>query len=177
MTQLRILATASPSEVFAVCDAINDLGGLAVAPRKVELVRLPKQRRPQIVETPLLGAYFFASITEADWHATKDTFRTVQEVGPTEWRHVQAFCQRVEQDYQLRMEQIEAGRRVSEYNPGDALQLLAGMFSDHLATFQRLDESGPVPMIKATVQGIALLGGHEIEITVDPINAKRWAAE
>ena len=176
MTHLRILATASPSEVFNVCEAINDLGGLAVAPRKVELVRLPKQRRPQIVESPFLGAYFFASLSANDWHATKSDYRTVQEIGPTEWRHVQAFCARVEQDYQLRMGQYEAGRRLEEYNPGDALQLLGGLFADHLATFQRLDESGPVPMIKATVQGVELLG-RPVEVTVDPINAKRWAAE
>ena len=176
---MKILAQTRPSDVCDVCDAINAIGALAVAPRRVDLLRSAKQRRPELVESPILGGYFFAAMTDDDWHqckADRIAFTVLQPISEPEWRRVEAFCQRAEMDYQVRMGQLEAGRRLSEYNPGDALQLLGGLFADHLATFMRLDESGQVPMIKAVVQGVELMG-KPVEVTVDPVQARKWAAE
>ena len=71
------------------------------------------------------------------------------------------------------MAAIEAGNRLSEYMPGDALQLLSGMFQGRMATFRRLIE-GKVPMIEAEVTGLALMG-KPVRITVDPVMARRAA--
>ena len=173
---MRLLAYAPTGREFATSDALNDIGASAICPRKVNLIRLPKQRRPQIVEEPFLRGYMFCTMTAAQWHQAKRdniTFTTCREIGPGEWRNVQAFAARVEQDYQYRMAQIEAGNRLSEYNPGDALEILGGVMQGHMATFLRLHD-GKVPMIEAQIADMELLG-KPIRVTLDPINARRIA--
>lgn len=172
---MKLLCTAPPADVFAVVETINELGGFAVAPRKVEIIRPAKQRRAKVEETPLLGGYFFANLTPHQWHEVNDTFRTVQEMCDGAWRRAQEFLAQAEQDYQYRMEQYDAGRRVAEYAPGDPLQILFGIFAGYQASFLRLDETGPIPLIKARLQDVSLLG-RDVDVTVDPINARKLAA-
>lgn len=175
---IHLLAYVPARQEFDTAHAINSLGAMATAPRKVELIRLPKQRRPQIVESPFLRNYLFCAMTAAQWHecrAERIAFTTCCEIGPNEWRSVQTFAQRVEQDYQHRMAQIEAGNRLSEYNPGDVLEILTAPFLGKLATFRKLHD-GRLPKIEAQLQGLELLG-REVTVMLDPINARRIAAE
>lgn len=175
MTQY-LLAYAPRGTEFEVADAIDALGGFAVVPRKVELVRLPKQRRPSIVESPVLPNYVFARMTAEQWQqarADRLIFSTVAWMGPNEWKRVQAFAARAEQDYQVRMAQIEAGERLSEYSAGDALQLLGEPLGARMGIFRRVIE-GRVPMIEAELQGVTLFG-KPVMVTVDPVMARKAA--
>ena len=171
---LHLLAYAPRGQEFEIADAVNAMGAIAIVPRMVELIRLPKQRRPQISESPFLPNYIFCALTPDEWHAAPKELATVRFIGPQNWRRVQAFAQQVESDYQHRMAQIEAGNRLSEYNHGDVLEILGGVMQGQLATFRRLIE-GKVPMIEAEVQ-MQLLG-RPVIATVDPINARKVAAE
>lgn len=180
---LHILAYCPRGHEFDLADAINEGGGLAVVPRKVELVRLPKQRRPQIVESPLLPNYLFAALSPDQWHNAPRELSTVKFIGPNEWRRVRDFAARVEMDYQNRMADLERQmaaqkqdqhRRIflSEYAPGDTLEILGGVMQGYMATFKRLHE-GAVPMIEAEVQ--LTLMGRPVTARIDPIMARRVA--
>ena len=176
MTQ-HLLGYAPRGTEFDVEAALNEMGAFAVVPRKVDLIRLPKQRHPSIVESPVWANYIFASMTPEQWQqarADRLIFSTVAWIGEGEWRRFQAYAARIEQEYAARMAQIEAGQRLSEFNPGDALQLLGGLFEGRLATFRRLIE-GRVPMIEAEVQGLQLIG-KPVVIKVDPVNARKVRA-
>ena len=171
-----LLAYAPAKTEFAVAEAINEIGALAVCPRKVELVRLAKRRRPEIEESPVLPNYLFCAMSYQQWHqciADRIIFDTVKWIGPHEWARVQAYAARVEQDYQHRMAQIEARERLSEYEPGDALKLLGGTFQGKMAVFRRMIE-GKVPMIEAEMLGFQLLG-RSVTVTVDPVLARKAA--
>jgi transcription antitermination factor NusG len=167
---LRLLAYAPYGQEFTVAAEINDMGALAVVPRRVDLVRLPKQRRPQIVEEPFLRGYMFCAMSPDQWHEAPKEMQTVKYIGPREWERVQDFAARIEQDYQHRMAQIEAGNRLSEYNPGDALEILGGVMQGYMAKFLRLRE-GVVPMIEAEVQ--LTLMGKPVMAQIDPVMARR----
>ena len=170
---IRILAYTRAGREFETADALNELGALAISPRKVETIRLPKQRRPQVVESPFLSNYLFCAMDPDHWHEAKRdniAFTICRDIGPHEWRNVQAFAQRIEADYQYRMEQIDAGDRLAEYTAGDALQILGGIMAGYMATFRRLHE-GTIPMIEAVIEG----GYRPVKIMLDPINARRLA--
>lgn len=173
-----ILAYTRHGAELETAEAITTIGAFAVAPRKVDLIRLPKQRRPQIVESAFIANYIFAAMTAEQWHqcrADRIAFTTCRAISPGEWPRVQAFCARIEQDYQHRMAQIEAGNRLSEYAPGDLLEILGGAMVGRMAEFRKLHE-GRVPMIEAQVQGLELLG-RPVTVMLDPVNARRMAAE
>lgn len=183
---IYLLASVSRGAEFRTADAINDLGALAVSPRKVDMIRLPKQRRPQLVESPVFSNYLFCALTDHDYHRARlpmrfmgevvQPIRPVRVITPGEWwGNVQCCLQRIEIDYQRRMEQYEAGVRLEEYQPGDALQILAGIFEGKAASFRRLID-GKVPMIEAELMDLQILG-RSVTVTVDPIKARRIAAE
>ena len=95
---IRILAYTRAGREFETADALNELGALAISPRKVETIRLPKQRRPQVVESPFLSNYLFCAMDPDHWHQAKRdniAFTICRDIGPHEWRNVQAFAQRI----------------------------------------------------------------------------------
>lgn len=170
-----LLAYTAAGHEFETAEAINAMGALAVVPRKVEAIRLPKRRYAEAVISPVLPNYLFLAMSPEQWHqaqADRIIFATVKWIGPNEWRRVQAYAERVEQDYMLRMEQIEARERVSEYDPGQALQLLGGAFRDSLAVFRRIVEGGKFPMVEYEVKGVRLLGKPIIG-EIDPVLVRK----
>jgi hypothetical protein len=79
------------------------------------------------------------------------------------------FIDRVEADYAARMAQIQSGERVSQYNPGDLLEILGGAFVERLAEFSRIAEgSNGFPIVWAKTQ----MFGREVEIPIDPLNVR-----
>lgn len=183
-----LLGYAPKGAEFAVEDALNDIGAFCVVPRKVELVRLPKQRRPSVIESPYWQNYIFARMTDEQWHFARTAlwvpsqdggkvrvnFSTVMWIDEREWeRWVMPAVARIEQDYQVRMAQIEAGERLSEYSAGDALQLLGEPLGARMGIFRRVIE-GKLPMIEAELQGVTLLG-KPVVVKVDPVMARRAA--
>ncbi len=164
------LSTAPAHTEFVARDTLADLGISCLVPRKVEMVRLPKRRRPEPVIEPLLQGYLFATMNATQWHlaAAEGIMRTVKVISPKEWdKHVLPFAARVEADYQYRMAQIEAGERIAEYHPGQALQILGGALIGQFATFRSIVD-GMVPMLKVEYE--CVMG--RITGLVDPIYAR-----
>lgn len=173
------IAYANTGQEFAAKDQVQQAGYACTVPRQVNLVRHQKRRRPDVVVSPFLPNYIFIHGEEAAFHAVKNIKEirpTMRFVGANEARLLQAFIDRVEADFAARMEQIEAGERVSEYQPGDLLTLMTGPFAGQLATFRRIVErpGAAFPMIEADVT-VRLLGKPVVAV-VDPINAKRATA-
>lgn len=154
---------------FAARDVLEALDITCIVPRKVEMVRLPKRRRPEPVESPSLQSYIFAAMTAEQWHLARaeGVMRTVRMIGPKEWARVLKYAARVEADYQCRMEQIERGERIMEYQPGQALEILGDDLLRSMARFKRIIE-GAVPMLEVEMD--CAMG--RFTATVDPIYAK-----
>lgn len=159
---------------FAAQEEAEALGVTAYVPRRVDLIRQGKRRRPDVVERPYLPNYVFIQATDEQWHWLRDSkhFRSIMGIPPASAPSVMAFIDRVERDFAARMAQIEAGERVSEYNPGDLLQIIAGPFAGQLATFRKVAEAADNPIIIAETE----MMGQIVRVTVDPIAARKAVA-
>jgi len=151
-----LLATVRAGQEFDTATAINEAGGLAVAPRKVELTRHATHHKWGPVESPILPNYVFCAVTPAAYHAAirmlgRDGIRprTAMRFDKRQWAKVQAYAQRAEADYQVRMGQIEGRKYISPYNPGDALQLLGGALIGRMVRFAGVtyEAGNPHPLI------------------------------
>ncbi len=151
------------------------LGLTCYVPRRVDLIRQGKRRRPDAVVRPYLPGYVFIDTDNHGWQALKGSkhLRSWIGIGDGSARQVMQFIDRVEADYQARMQQIEAGERVAEYAEGDLLQILDGGFKEHLLRFARIAEgANGFPLIVAKAE----LFGREVEIPLDPLNVKKAVA-
>jgi len=83
---LHLLAYTPRGQEFDIAEQINAMDARAIVPRKVELTRLPKQRRPQITESAFLPNYVFCALTPDQWHAAPKELSTVKFIGPTKSR-------------------------------------------------------------------------------------------
>jgi transcriptional antiterminator NusG len=192
MTTLWI-AYAATGQEFAVQEQCEALGLRAIAPRRVDMKRLPKRRRPEAVESAALPNYVFVWANAEGWHRLRDCkhVRTIMGVSKQEERGFPGgvapdgteiparlgladFLADVQREYESRLAQIEAGQRVAEYEPGDVLEVMAGQFAGRLARFRRMIEgANDLPMIEAVLD-LQLLG-REVQMVIDPINARRAA--
>ena len=172
------IAYAKTGREFDVQEACEALEITAIVPRRVDLIRQGKRRRPDAVVTPYLPNYVFIRASDDERHWLKDVREICDFMGvlPQEERAVQAFIDRVESDFANRMAQIEAGERVSEYAPGDLFTIMAGPFAGRTAMFKRMVEaaSTPFPKIEAVLD--LELMGRPVVATIDPINARRAAS-
>jgi len=170
---IHILASAKTHHEFATADAINDLGGCAIVPRKVII----RDNKP--IFTPFMPNYIFLALTEAQWHefhagplywmkpqrngepvrTILPPFRKVLDILPRTWADFQDFAVRAEMACQRRLDQWETGLRVASYRRGDILQiigpLLGGQLNDPVAEFLHMDAQG---RIVAKVRGVEILG-------------------
>ena len=167
------IAYATTGQEFSAQEQCEVLGYTCQVPRRVDLIRHQKRRTPDVVVKPYLGNYLFISGGNDVFHAAK----LIKEIrgnpigiGPQNARQVQAFIDRVESDYRDRMAQVEAGQRVSEYQPGDLLTLMTGPFAGQVAIFRRMIEGGVFPRIEAELAVNFM--GKPVMATVDPINAR-----
>jgi transcription antitermination factor NusG len=159
---------------FDAQEEAETLGLTCHVPRRVDLIRQGKRRRPDPVIRPYLPGYVFVETDADGWHMLKASkhLRTWMGIGPKEAERVMQFIARVESDFTQRMAQIEAGERVSEYAPGDLLQIIAGPFSGQLARFKRIAEGAMFPEVVAETE----LMGQSVTIRLDPLAAKRAVA-
>jgi transcription antitermination factor NusG len=129
---MKILAFAAPRHEFAIADYINSTGGIASAPRHVELIRAQGNKPAEAREIARWPGYIFVNISEADWHrltkrrlvipsrhtdATTGEVTTrqksvnppvmIREIGTTQWAMVQALLELAEAEYQVNMGAIE----------------------------------------------------------------------
>ena len=171
---LWVIATTTGQE-FNVQEQLEALGLECAVPRKVELIRQGKRRRPDAITSAYLPGYVFAWFEADDWHAIRGAkhVRTMMGVSAQSERLVRAFVNRVEADYAERMARIEAREKLEEYNPGDLLQIMTGPFAGQLATFSRMLETAHdvFPLIEAELD----VFGRMAKVQVDPIAARRAA--
>ena len=153
------------------CEA---LGITCYLPRKVELIRQGKRRRPDAVVRPYLPGYLFIETDAEGWHMLKATkhIRTLMGIGDKEARRVMEFVDKVEADYTARMAKIEAGERVSEYAEGDTLEITLGPLKGQLARFKRIAEGAMFPEVVAETE----LMGQVVTIKLDPLAARKAVA-
>lgn len=159
---------------FDAQEEAEALGLTCYVPRKVEMIRQGKRRRPDAVVRPFLPGYIFVETNADGWHLLKSSkhFRTWFGIGPNEAIRVQAFIDRCEAEYQQRMAQIEAGERVSEYAEGDTLEITLGPLAGQLARFKRIAEGAMFPEVVAEAE----LMGQVVTIKLDPLAARRAVA-
>ncbi len=168
--------TRTELDAQAICE---DLEIPCIVPRKVEAIRQGKRRWPDPVISAAWPNYAFLTLTDAQWHQLhqlrKPPFRgTFHLVAAKEWdRCLLPAVARVEQDFQYRMEMIEAGQRVAEYNAGDALTMIGGPFAGQMLRFKAMVEAAHevFPQIKATMD----MMGREVDVLLDPIHARKAA--
>lgn len=165
-----ILASARSSYEFRSADAINDMGGYAVVPRRIEITKR-KDGGWDTDYRPFLPNFLFVSVTEEMWFSLtrKRLFsagtilppiRRQLDILPRTWADFTAFAQRAELACDLRLEQHEAGLKVARYRKGDMLriigdELLTGQLQDKLAKFIGVNAAG---QIEAEVQDITMMG-------------------
>ena len=184
---LHLLAYAPRGQEFEIAEAVNDLGGMAVAPRRVDIV----DGKP--LYRPFLPNYIFLAMGDLLWHQIRTRQKGFLLVGkngrplappwikdnilPRTWGDFQDFAERSEFACQRRMEQWETGLRVASYELGDILEiagdLLAGQIKDCFAEFLHLDNQG---RIVAKIQGAEMMG-KPIIATIDPRRVTKIAAE
>jgi transcription antitermination factor NusG len=159
---------------FDAQEEAETLGLTCHVPRRVDLIRQGKRRRPDPVIRPYLPGYVFVETDADGWHMLKASkhLRTWMGIGPKEAERVMQFIARVEADFTQRMRQIEAGERVSEYAENDLLEILDGGFKEKLLKFSRVAEgANGLPLIVAKTE----MFGREVEIPLDPLIVKKAA--
>lgn len=171
-----------------VVEAVKALGAHARYARQIDAVRRGNQRWAEPVVEPVLPNFVFIDVDDATWHrlrTVKFLAHTLTRIPSGELRRtprnkdgtllpergVLPFLEAADADFEARRAEIEAGVRVSEYQPGDVLQILGGPLSGHLARFRRIVETAhdPFPRIKAEAEVM----GRIVSVEVDPINARR----
>lgn len=165
---------ARSGKEFEVQQAIRDLGITCHVPRKVEGIRRGKKRWPEPMTTPFLPNYVFLDCTADDYYrltSVKFLAQTKRMVPETERRLVQRFIDATEADYARRMDAIEAGQRVEEYQPEEVLRIVGGSLGETLGRFKRLVETAhdQYPILEVEVE----MFGRPTRTKVDPINARK----
>lgn len=182
-----IVATTKSNFEFRTADAINDAGGFAVVPRRVEIVK-DKAGKVSYDYRPFLPNFIFCAISEQQWHEyqTKRLFgtsgilplmRRELDILPRTWIDFQGFAERAERACDLRIEQFEAGRRAWRYRKNDMIEIIGsevlnGQLKGCMARFVRIDGKG---RIEAIVDGVTIMG-KPVRVAVDPGDV-RMAAE
>jgi hypothetical protein len=188
---IYVLASARPSYEFTTARAINDMGGIAIVPRRVDVV----DGKP--VYRPFLPNYMFLALTEAQWHqfhtgrlfhdkpqrngdpirTILPEFRKVLDLLPRTWGQFQAFADRAEMACLRRIDQWETGLKVAAYRRGDKLRIIGdmldGQLSGRMAEFMALDTQGRI-VVKVT--GMEMMG-KPVMATLKPGQIEGIAAE
>ena len=132
---------------FAVERQLQDMGIDAWTPRKITFMRRGKKRHPEPVIAPYLPGYVFADIpAEAFREAlqARGAFATTLHLSQRSSPTVRAFQRRVEAENAEANRIIAANDRAAmvQFNPGDALEILAGPFAERLVKFRRIVMAG-----------------------------------
>ena len=172
------LGYAKAGKEFEVQAALSEMGIRCEVPRKVEAKRVPTKRTPVAVTTPYMGNYVFINCDHEDWHrahGTKHLASTMQPISDKfAARHLLTFIDAIELDYSTRMDAINAGERVSEYQPGERIEILAGPLKGQFATFTRIIERADELFPRIEAEGH--LFGRAVKVDVDPIHARKATA-
>lgn len=162
---IYLLARTHSRHEFDTAAAINDLGALAVVPRKVAIIPAKDGKPERIEYSPLLPRLMFLACTESQWHEWHShrlhgpqgilpPIRRELDILPRTWASFQDFAARAEQECEYRLGLHEAGRKVRNYRPGDMLRIIGGDLLDgQLGEFIRLEHGRVVVQTKLVMMG------------------------
>lgn len=165
---LILAYSSNPTAAAEECEA---LGITAYAPRRVDMIRQGKRRRPDPIISPAWPGYLFADITEEQWHWLADTkhCKTLMWIPDRVARMILDRIAVIEAEFHKRMAQIEAGERVWHFDPGDLLDVIEGPFVGHVAIFRKMAEAGATVRVKAEVE----LFGHMVPVDIEPLHVRK----
>lgn len=161
---------------FAVERQLRALGLEAVAPRRIEFKRQGKKRHAEPVTSAYLPGYIFAKIPAGMFTKAiqcRGLSPSLMAVSPQEVRkHVKPFLSKVA-DENAEAERIIASRdraAMCQFEPGAALEVLAGPFADRLVSFTRMVRSAHDlhPMIEARMT----MFGQLVRVKIDSLDVK-----
>lgn len=164
---------AKTGKEFEVTASLDEIGITAHCAQKVEAIRRGKQRRPEIITTPVLPNYVMIETDNDDGYyaiaGVKHLHGNLHRVPRGDERGVRAFLSCCDIDYQDWMRRIEAGERVSEYQVDQAIKIISGPMRDMLATFRATVETGGAyPKIQAEV----MMMGRAVSALFDPLDVR-----
>jgi transcription antitermination factor NusG len=158
---------------FAAQEECETLGLESFVPRRVDMIRQGKRRRPDPVISPAWPRYIFVDVTPDQWHWLKSS-KHVHSVAWVPEREAQAIrkqARAIERDFTARMDQIEAGDRVAEYEPGQVLDIVSGQFAGQIVTFigmiERAEEMFP------TIEAEMVAMGRVVKMRLDPLDVRK----
>ena len=165
------LCYARSGKEFEVADALTALGADVWCGRKIEWVRTGKKRRPEPKETPALPNYLFARMTPEQFYAAlavKFLARTMAPLSAGSMVGFERFARSVDQRYQAddKMRR-NAEIPLSQFQPGELIQIIGGPFADLTGTFRGIVEHAHDihPRIQMDLGGVP--------VTLDPLDVRR----
>jgi transcriptional antiterminator NusG len=161
----------------AVEKQLQAIGIECFVPTRTVFKRQGKNRYAEPVVEYMCPNYIFANIPAdqyADAVAVRGISRTLMMVPAVEVkRHLRPFIARVAADQEEALRIIESGdrREMSTYQPGDALEIIAGPFAGFMLQFKAmLERSGdPFPMVEGEVE----IFGRDTPVRLDPVDVRR----
>jgi transcription antitermination factor NusG len=169
------LLLAYAAREFDAQEEAEALGITCYVPRRVDMIRSGKRRRPDPVITAAWPRYLFADVTEEEWHWLKDSkhIRSIMWVNDREAQVIRKQANAIERAFEQRMRQIEAGERLSQYEPGALLDIVGGQFAGNIVTFTRMVERADqmFPFIEAEMQ----MMNRSVRVMLDPLYVQKAA--
>lgn len=170
MTTTYLLYARSGHEFDAEAE-LRDAGISVWCGRAIEWKRVGKKRKPEPVEKPALPNYLFAIVLPHQF----TTAQSVRWVAPKfealsllDERALDRFAGEVDRAY----EDADKIRRanevpVSEFRPGERLEVVAGVLADKMGKFRRVVEQAHDlhPRLELEIEGLRM---H-----VDPLDVRR----
>lgn len=179
-TTTRLIAPAPGAEKergeFAVERQLKELGLEAFAPRKIEFKRQGKKRHAEPITSAYLPGYVFAEIP-AEMFVKAISCRglnpSMMAVSPQEVRrHVKPFLCKVAEENAEAQRIIDSRDRAAmcQFEPGAALEVLAGPFADRIVRFTGMVQAAHDmhPMIEAQMDIL----GRLTRVKVDPLDVR-----
>ncbi len=178
ITTTRLLAPYPGAEKergeFAVQRQLEDMGIECLAPRKVAFRRKGKKRYAEAEESPYLPGYVFADIPDHLYITAmqvRGLCRTLMIIHPEEMRrHVAPFFAKASEEYKEAQRIIARNDRAAmcQYEPGQALEILSGAFSERAVRFLRMVENSGT----FTVEFEADMFGRVVKGQCDPLDVR-----
>ena len=158
---------------FEVEEAIAALEIEVWVPRKMEFIRMGKDRKVKPTVSPYMGNYVFMDLTPDDYYRIKPVkflASTLYAVPGKSIRYLDKFRAEVQADYDRQQAIRDSGEALEQYKAGQTLRIISGPFMDQLVRFKRTVEASyeVFPKIEAAYD----MMGREVEIVVDPLNVK-----
>lgn len=161
---------------FDVEADIRALGIIANVPKDLVAKRRGKQRHPEPCDQVVMTNYVFVRCTDDDWYRLLDVKHLARRkmlVPVGQENRVQWFIENWQGEYERAAARVAAGERLSQYRPGDRLDILGGPFRDQLALFSEVVEADEgIPRIKAEVE----MMGRMVPVDLDVLDVRKAQA-